>query len=146
MDIENQKREKEEAVEQLNEKSLNWQREKEKLLREHMQDIQLRDDQIHLLTKQRDERTRDLENLRQETSAKLHEREALIRELQSDMQRMKIEHRNREDWYEEQNSKLRNDFESRIIDYEDTLNKKTEENKSLLLNNSSLTQKVQSLD
>ena len=59
---------------------------------------------------------------------------------------MKIEHRKREDWYEEQNSKLRNDFESRIIDYEDTLNKKTEENKSLLLNNSSLTQKIQSLD
>ncbi len=52
---------------------------------------------------------------------------------------MKEDYREKEDLLETENNKLRNDFENRINEYEDTLNKKIEENKSLLNNNSSLT-------
>lgn len=52
---------------------------------------------------------------------------------------MKEDYREKEEILETENNKLRNDFENRINEYEDTLNKKIEENKSLLNNNSSLT-------
>jgi hypothetical protein len=55
------------------------------------------------------------------------------------MQRMKEDFKEKEDMLEIENSKLRNDFELRINEYEDTLNKKIEENKSLANNNQSLT-------
>jgi len=51
------------------------------------------------------------------------------------MVKLREDFREKEEILEIENSKLRNEFEHRINEYEDTLNKKIEENKFLLNNN-----------
>eukprot|EP00347_Sterkiella_histriomuscorum_P020786 403336463 len=137
-DIENAKRDKEKAVETLNEKTTQHQIEKAKMLKEHNEDLQMRDDEIDQLKSQ----NRKLERENSEFKYQLGDKDFKIRELHNDMQRLREEYQKDKEDLENENAKL----EIRINEYMENLNAKTEENKSLMLNNSSLTQKLQSLD
>jgi len=83
-----------------------------------------------------------LEREKNDYKSKLTDKEIIVKELIAEMNKIKIDFKEKEDRLENENTKLRNDFENRINEYEDTLNKKIEENKSLMLNNSNLTQKI----
>ena len=135
-------RAKDQVIDNLNERQTQLLKEKEQILIQYSNDVQAREDE----RRDFEEQVRKMERERQELKAKASAKDEEIFRLNQEVGQLKGEISQREEQQEQEQLNLRRDFEYRLNDYEDALNKKSEENKALSASVNALTDKLAHLN
>lgn len=89
----------------------------------------MRDEERDSMKKSYEEQLRKVERDRNDLKNKLRDKDQIIAQLNIDIEYYRQEVKQREEQLASESSRLKSDFESRLNEYEDSLNQKTEETK-----------------
>ena len=139
-------RNKDQAIDTLNEKLTQLLKEKEKFMKEYVEDLRMRDLERDQLRLSFEDDIRKHEREKGELQKRVQEKNSQVHRMEQELHTLRSDYRQREEELLIENQKLKEENEKRINGYEDALNKKISEQKTSQDLVASLQQKVDKLE